>query len=280
MNRNNIWVHIGIALVMVTLAAVLGQIDRWRAGLRPATSETRDLVRPMAKPTVLNRTRAESEPEVFIKFKPGVTDPQIEQILLRNNDRVEDSIETVRGLLSIDDLDDAGDTFGRYEDDLIDLLDDTEKLTVLVNSSLSGMITYLTYSKSLIQQVEGILDPALEKSLRGMTDLLEKSLRNMDDIETLRNANSTVKNTIDEQFDKFEDENQFLNLDAEAELQSFTSDKNPPPASIQVILRTQEISLDSEDGIKDLETEKPDKGVLARLINVFIEIRDRITGLI
>lgn len=107
MNRNNIWVHIGIALVMVTLAAVLGQIDRWRAGLRPATSETRDLVRPMAKPTVVDRTRAESEPEVFIKFKPGVTDSQIEQILLRNNDRVEDSIETVRGLLSIDDLDDA-----------------------------------------------------------------------------------------------------------------------------------------------------------------------------
>mgnify|MGYP001023975062 CR=1 FL=1 len=202
--------------------------------------------------------------------------------LLAETIKLGNTVKDIIGVTNdlIDDLDDAGDTFGRYEDDLIDLLDDTEKLTVLVNSSLSGMITYLTYSKSLIQQVEGILDPALEKSLRGMTDLLEKSLRNMDDIETLRNANSTVKNTIDEQFDKFEDENQFLNLDAEAELQSFTSDKNPPPASIQVILRTQEISLDSEDGIKDLETEKPDKGVLARLINVFIEIRDRITGLI
>lgn len=107
MNRNNIWVHVGIALVMITLAAVLGQIDRWRAGLRPATSETRDLVRQTTKPTVVNRTRAESEPEVFVKFKPGVTEAQIEQLLTRNNDRLEDSIETVRGLVAVDDLDDA-----------------------------------------------------------------------------------------------------------------------------------------------------------------------------
>ena len=31
MNRNNIWIHIGIAVILVTLAAVIGQIDRWRS---------------------------------------------------------------------------------------------------------------------------------------------------------------------------------------------------------------------------------------------------------
>lgn len=107
MNRNNIWVHIGIAMILVTMAAVLGQIDRWRAGLRPATSETRDLVRPVAKPTAIKRTRAESEPEVFVRFKSGVTPAQIERLIAKNNDRIEDSIESVRGLNAIDDLDDA-----------------------------------------------------------------------------------------------------------------------------------------------------------------------------
>ena len=34
MNRNNIWIHIGIAVILITLAAVLGQIGRWRAALR------------------------------------------------------------------------------------------------------------------------------------------------------------------------------------------------------------------------------------------------------
>ncbi|MDM7922861.1 MAG: S8 family serine peptidase [Pyrinomonadaceae bacterium] len=107
MNRSNIWVHLGIAMVLVTLAAVLGQIDRWRDGLRPATSETRDLVRPAAKPTAVTRSAADSEPEVLVRFKSGVTAAQIEKYTAKFNDRIEDSLESVRGLTSIDDLDNA-----------------------------------------------------------------------------------------------------------------------------------------------------------------------------
>ena len=39
MNRNNIWIHIGIAVVLITIAAVLGQIDRWRAALHGPDSQ-------------------------------------------------------------------------------------------------------------------------------------------------------------------------------------------------------------------------------------------------
>ncbi|HBE84194.1 MAG TPA: hypothetical protein DDW24_15630 [Blastocatellia bacterium] len=107
MIRNNIWIHIGIALILVTLAAVLGQIDRWRAGLRPATSETRDIARSAGKPNAVKRSRSDSEPEVLVRFKPGVSMTQIAKLVARNNDRVEDNVEFVRGLTSIDDLDDA-----------------------------------------------------------------------------------------------------------------------------------------------------------------------------
>ncbi|HML37061.1 MAG TPA: hypothetical protein PKA19_06545 [Bacillota bacterium] len=202
--------------------------------------------------------------------------------LLTETIKLGDTAKDVIGITNdlIDDMEDAGDTFDRYEDDMINLLDDTEQLTTLVNSSLSSTIVYLSYSKTLIQQTGDILDPAMEKSLKAIIDLLDKSLQNMDDITALKKANSTIKNTVDEQFDKFEDENKFLNLDAEAPLQSFTSDKNPPPATVQVILRTQEISLDSADNNKELETEKEDKGLLARIIDIFIEIKDKITGLL
>lgn len=196
---------------------------------------------------------------------------------VKMGDTAKDIIEVTNDLIK--DMDDAGDTFGRYEDDMIGMLDDTEQLTALMNSSLSSTIVYLSYSKSLLQQTGDKLDPAMQKTLLGMADLLDKSLKNMNDIKTLQNANSKIKKTVDDQFDKFEDENKFLNLDAEAPLQSFTSDKNPPPASIQVILRTQEISLDSADNNKDLETEKQKKGFLSRVVDIFIEIKDRITGL-
>lgn len=107
MNRSNIWIHLGIAIILVTLAAVLGQIDRWRSGLRPATSETRDLDRTANKANSVRRTRSETEPEVLVRFKADVTRSQIEKLAAKFNDRLEDKMELVRGLASIDDLDDA-----------------------------------------------------------------------------------------------------------------------------------------------------------------------------
>ncbi|MGI6468669.1 MAG: hypothetical protein ACOX0Q_06620 [Syntrophomonadaceae bacterium] len=59
-------------------------------------------------------------------------------------------------------------------------------------------------------------------------------------------------------------------MDATAELISFTSDKNPPPTSIQIVLRTQEISLDDgDDNSGDLEPPQQNIGFLARLKNLF-----------
>ncbi len=107
MNRKNIWIHIGIAAIVVTMAAVLGQLDRWKSGLRPAMSETRDLKRSPAKPTTVKLDRPDAEPEVLVRFKSHVTKSQIDRLVARNNDRIEDKLELVRGLKSIDDLDNA-----------------------------------------------------------------------------------------------------------------------------------------------------------------------------
>jgi subtilisin family serine protease len=52
-------------------------------------------------------TRANSAPEVMVKFKPGVSEEMVERITQGLNDRVEDEIEAVPGLDAIDDLDDA-----------------------------------------------------------------------------------------------------------------------------------------------------------------------------
>jgi len=104
MNRNNIWIHIGIAVILVTLAAVLGQIDRWRSALKINTSPS---VRSTPMPKSVARTKEDNEPEVLVRFKPGVTLAEIKKITAMNNDVVEDEIESVKGLTAIDDLDNA-----------------------------------------------------------------------------------------------------------------------------------------------------------------------------
>ena len=104
MNRNNFWVHFGVAVVLITMAAVLGQIRNWQSKLKPVSSPQDT---SFSKPKSLQRTTGESEPEVLVRFRPGVDLAEIRRIAARNNDRVEDEIENVKGLVSIDDLDNA-----------------------------------------------------------------------------------------------------------------------------------------------------------------------------
>ncbi|MFN2531669.1 MAG: S8 family peptidase [Pyrinomonadaceae bacterium] len=111
MNRNNFLPHVALAVVLILVAAFAGQIRNlkrhWksRVHIMPAAEKrhdndgTADIDR--IEPRELSR------PEVLVKFKPGVTEDAIRRITAQHHDEVEDEIEAVPGLDSIDDLDDA-----------------------------------------------------------------------------------------------------------------------------------------------------------------------------
>ncbi len=107
MNRNNIWLHLGIAIVIIGIAAMLGQINNWQSrktdyGVNPVKIE-----KTVPRAIAVKRSVQESEPEILVKFRPGVNFAEIKKIAAKNNDRIEDEIEIVKGLVSIDDLDNA-----------------------------------------------------------------------------------------------------------------------------------------------------------------------------
>ncbi len=103
MNKRNIWFHVLIALSLIGVAAFIGQIRNW------SNSNDEFLISPVSKmpskPKTVARTTEQNEPEIFVKFKSEVTSEEIKKITAKNNDRVEDKIESVKGLTSIDDLD-------------------------------------------------------------------------------------------------------------------------------------------------------------------------------
>lgn len=104
MNRSNIWIRIGIVGVLIVTAAVLGQIRRWQS--KPLVNIEVD--HPAAsKPSVRGRSFDETQPEVLVRFKEGTALDQIKKIAGRLNDRLEDEIESVKGLVAVDDLDNA-----------------------------------------------------------------------------------------------------------------------------------------------------------------------------
>ncbi|MFN0278443.1 MAG: S8 family serine peptidase [Pyrinomonadaceae bacterium] len=117
MNRNNIWIHVGLATVLIAVAAVLGQIERWRAALKDD---------PIVKQRVTHLAKMShaAPPEVLVRFKQGVSLDRIRQLAASNNDVLTDEIEAVDGLAVIDDLDNAdpAEIVSQYEalSDLVD----------------------------------------------------------------------------------------------------------------------------------------------------------------
>ena len=103
MNRNNFWIHFCIAVIVVAFAAVLGQLRLWQS--KPFFS-INDTAKTSPKPVAPKRSADDRQPEVLVKFRPNVSLSEIEKIAAKYNDRVEDKIEIVKGLVAIDDLDD------------------------------------------------------------------------------------------------------------------------------------------------------------------------------
>lgn len=110
MNRNNFLIHVALAIVLILVAAFAGQLNRWRnhwkSQMRIVPAEEKK--RPQtAEEVAIAEARANSRPEVLVKFKSGVSLDAIDVLSARFNDRVEDRIENAPGWIAIDDLDDA-----------------------------------------------------------------------------------------------------------------------------------------------------------------------------
>jgi thermitase len=119
MNRNNIFIHIALALVLILVAAFAGQLSRWRkewkSHLGPIPAEEKKRA-TTPEEIALTESRNFGRPEVLVKFKSGLSPGSIEYLTSRLNDRVEDHIENAAGWVAIDDLDnaDAAATVAEY----------------------------------------------------------------------------------------------------------------------------------------------------------------------
>jgi subtilisin family serine protease len=109
MNRNNFFIHLALALVLILVAAFAGQLSRWRRQWKaPHIIPATDKKQPgTADEIALTETRSFGNAEVLVKFKSGVSDAAIEALTTRLHDRVEDRIENADGVEAIDDLDNA-----------------------------------------------------------------------------------------------------------------------------------------------------------------------------
>jgi thermitase len=111
MNRRNYTVHIALAVALILLATIVGQVRRlnWRGHFDEPHVRVR-----IATPRIEVNSGSDAadsfgpeniyEHEALVRFKHGVSEERIQAIVARLHDKVEDEIESVDGLVAVEDL--------------------------------------------------------------------------------------------------------------------------------------------------------------------------------
>ncbi|MDO4268731.1 MAG: hypothetical protein Q4C73_09660 [Eubacteriales bacterium] len=177
----------------------------------------------------------------------------------------------------VEDTADLYDSVEVYYPDFQNSLDDTEELVNRTTAALNNSISTAALIQNTLRESSGSIDAAARDSIQGTMELLDKSLSVLDSTASVRKAGRSMKDVMDREWEDLDGDTRFLYMDPSAEKVSFTSDKNQEPNSLQIILRTQEISLDDGDALMDAETEEAAQGPLQRMWNVLVRLWEAVT---
>lgn len=174
--------------------------------------------------------------------------------------------------LLIEDLTALRDSLNMYYPDLQQGLDDAAELLSRTSEALQNGTDTLGLVQDTLKRSSDDFDAAARDAIGGSLDLLDKSLGALDATASMRSAGRTMKDTFDEEWDRLEEETRFLSMDPEAKKVSFTSEKNGEPDTLQIVIRTEEISLDEEEALLDAETETEPVSPLVRMWDVLVKM--------
>lgn len=175
--------------------------------------------------------------------------------------------------LTIEEVVSLRDSLDVYYPEIQSALSDTQELVNRTAQAVDNAVNTLTLFQNTLKATSDSFDSAARDSLKGSMEILDQSLKALESTASMRQAGRTMKDTLDQELNRFDTENRFLFMDPSAEKVSFTSDKNPEPETLQVVLRTQEISLeDEEHQVMDAETKKTEVSPFQRMWNVLVRI--------
>jgi len=137
-----------------------------------------------------------------------------------------------------------------------------------------GVTNLLNSSSAFLSSFKAAMDAnsgSLSQSLSGLIKVMGKSLEAIEQTAAIKRSINLVKNSIDHEIDKYEANTNILNLNTAAKPLSLTSDKNASPGSVQIMLRTQEISVKNNDVMHE-DTDNKNGNPFERIGKVFQKI--------
>jgi len=177
-------------------------------------------------------------------------------------------------------LDDLNEVIEDYDDELDDALEDAAEQAEALTDVVDSLSEVVGSVNEAAQDSRESLSEGTADSLANLADTLRRIGSGLTGTEDIRDAKDSISGIIEDEWDDHtgEDDN-LLNADAEAAKVSLTSEKNEEPATIQVLLRSEEIKAREEEETEESGAAETSVGFWGRVANLFVKIWGGITGL-
>ena len=219
-------------------------------------------------------------------FKNAVT-AQIDAVLASisrlSSDAGALTFQTARVVNSVNEL--AGDLdtligiMNRYYEDMQGALTNLDHVLVQIEKTSDDLAGTMQTINNTLRAASQNFSVAGDDALRTGQLAVDNTRKIVKNTENLKNSGADLRKSINDELDEKEAEHNFLNMDPYAEKVSLTSEKNQEPKSVQIICRSDEITI--KDSAKSLDSEVDAEGLTLwqRIINVFHRVTELVAGL-
>ena len=180
----------------------------------------------------------------------------------------------------LDDVEDLQDILDDYEPVLRDTLKTVSSLSTSAIKTIRDTQGLISDTEALMKSTGATLDDGTKQTLEGLAAVLRSTAKTMGTAGQIKNAKTSICDIIEDTWDEYTgDVNNLLLMDATAEAVSLTDSRNPSPESIQILIRTQEITMPDEDETEAEAAAEVQTTFWGRVAQMFKDFWAAITGL-
>jgi len=180
----------------------------------------------------------------------------------------------------LDDVEDLQDILDDYEPVLQDTLKTVSSLSTSAIKTIRDTQGLISDTEALMKSTGATLDDGTKQTLEGLAAVLRSTAKTMGTAGQIKDAKTSICDIIEDTWDEYTgDVNNLLLMDATAEAVSLTDSRNPSPESIQILIRTQEITMPDEDETEAEAAAEVQTTFWGRVAQMFKDFWATITGL-
>ena len=180
----------------------------------------------------------------------------------------------------LDDVEDLQDILDDYEPVLQDTLKTVSSLSTSAIKTIRDTQGLISDTEALMKSTGATLDDGTKQTLEGLAAVLRSTAKTMGTAGQIKDAKTSICDIIEDTWDEYTgDVNNLLLMDATADAVSLTDSRNPSPESIQILIRTQEITMPDEDETEAEAAAEVQTTFWGRVAQMFKDFWAAITGL-